>query len=171
MLPLLLVYISEYTINLGVAPTLLFPLPDTPFTSYRAFYPTYSAIYQLGVFISRSSTPFIRIHALYPPSLLQILNLLVLTLHALFPFLPNVYFVFAVVFWEGLLGGAVYVNTFAEIRERFEKGENGEREFSLGAVSVSDSGGICVAGFLSMGVEVGICRWQVERGRDWCRRI
>lgn len=171
MLPLLLVYISEYTINLGVAPTLLFPLPDTPFTSYRAFYPTYSAIYQLGVFISRSSTPFIRIHALYPPSLLQILNLLVLTLHALFPFLPNVYFVFAVVFWEGLLGGAVYVNTFAEIRERFEKGENGEREFSLGAVSVSDSGGICVAGFLSIGVEVGICRWQVERGRDWCRRI
>ena len=62
----------------------------------------------------------------------------------------------------------MYVNTFAEIGEKVERGE---REFSLGAVSVSDSGGICIAGFLSMGVEVGLCRWQVERGRDWCRRL
>lgn len=167
MLPLLLVYISEYTINLGVAPTLLFPLPSTPFTSYRAFYPTYGAIYQMGVFISRSSTPFVRLHALYPPSLLQILNLAILTLHALFPFLPSVYFVFCIVFWEGLLGGAVYMNTFAEIGDRVDKTE---REFSLGAVTVSDSGGICVAGFLSMAVEVWLCGWQVRRGRDWCRR-
>ncbi len=53
MFPLLLVYIAEYTINQGVAPTLLFPLPQTPFKHYRAFYPTYNAIYQVGVFISR----------------------------------------------------------------------------------------------------------------------
>ena len=46
MLPLLLVYIAEYTINQGVAPTLLFPLKDSPFKHYRAFYPTYNAIYQ-----------------------------------------------------------------------------------------------------------------------------
>ena len=59
------------------------------------------------------------------------------------------------------------MNTFAEIGERVDKTE---REFSLGAVTVSDSGGICVAGFLSMAVEVWLCGWQVRRGRDWCRR-
>ncbi|KAI4737078.1 Rgp1-domain-containing protein [Aureobasidium sp. EXF-12298] len=75
MLPLLLVYVAEYTINQGVAPTLLFPLDQTPFEHYRSFYPIYNAIYQLGVFISRSSLPFIQIHALYLPSLLQCLNL------------------------------------------------------------------------------------------------
>ena len=74
----------------------------------------------------------------------------------------------ALVLWEGFLGGAVYVNTFAEITERVDKGE---REFSLGATSVSDSAGICVAGFLAMGVEKGICAWQVGRGRDWCRQL
>lgn len=74
----------------------------------------------------------------------------------------------ALVLWEGLLGGAVYVNTFAEITERVDREE---REFSLGATSVSDSGGICVAGFLAMGVEKGICAWQVGRGRDWCRQL
>ncbi|KAG9737456.1 protein btn1, partial [Aureobasidium melanogenum] len=145
MLPLLLVYVAEYTINQGVAPTLLFPLDQTPFEHYRSFYPTYNAIYQLGVFISRSSLPFVRIHALYLPSLLQCLNLVILAVHAMFPFLPNIWFVFAITFWEGLLGGIVYVSTFRRIGEEVAETD---REFSLGATSVSDSGGICIAGFL-----------------------
>jgi battenin len=167
MLPLLLVYVAEYSINQGVSPTLLFPLSETPFKHYRSFYPTYATIYQLGVFISRSSTPFIRIHALYPPSLLQCLNLVVLTLHALYGFIPNVYWIFVIVFWEGLLGGLVYVNTFAEIMDGVPEQD---REFSLGATSVSDSGGICIAGFLGMALEVWLCGWQVRHGRDYCLR-
>ncbi len=168
MLPLLVVYVAEYTINQGVAPTLLFPLQESPFSEFRSFYPFYGFLYQLGVFISRSSTPFLRIHRLYVPSFLQVANLVLLTLHALLNFLPSVYLVFAVVFWEGLLGGAVYVNTFAEIMEKVPVEE---REFSLGATSVSDSGGICIAGFLGMAVEVWLCGWQVRHGRDYCRRI
>ncbi|KAF1358994.1 batten's disease protein Cln3 [Lizonia empirigonia] len=166
MLPLLLVYIAEYTINQGVAPTLLFPLRDSPFTEYRSFYSTYAVIYQVGVFISRSSTPFIRIHHLYLPSFLQVANLVLLTLHAMFDFIPSYYIVCVVIFWEGLLGGLVYVSTFAEITDNVKKED---REFSLGATSVSDSGGICVAGFLSMGVEVGLCKWQVDHGRNYCK--
>jgi battenin len=168
MLPLLLVYIAEYTINQGVAPTLLFPLPETPFNHYRAFYPMYNFIYQIGVFISRSSIPFFRIHDLYLPSFLQVINLVVLSAHALFNFIPNVYIIFAVVFWEGLLGGLVYVNTFAEISDRVPKAD---REFSLGATTVSDSGGICVAGFIGMAFEVWLCNWQVAQGRDFCKKI
>ncbi|KAH7359886.1 batten's disease protein Cln3 [Pyrenochaeta sp. MPI-SDFR-AT-0127] len=166
MLPLLLVYIAEYTINQGVAPTLLFPLTSSPFTEYRSFYSTYNAIYQVGVFISRSSTPFIRIHHLYLPSFLQVANLILLTLHAMFDFIPSYYIICIIIFWEGLLGGLVYVSTFAEITDNVPKED---REFSLGATSVSDSGGICVAGFLSMAVEVSLCRWQVDRGRNYCK--
>jgi battenin len=165
MLPLLLVYIAEYTINQGVAPTLLFPLDSSPFKEFRAFYPTYNAIYQVGVFISRSSTPFFRVHHLYAPSFLQIANLVVLTLHAMFDFLPNIWFIFAIVFWEGLLGGLVYVNTFAEITDNVPLED---REFSLSATTVSDSGGICIAGFIGMAFEKGLCRYQVSHGRDYC---
>lgn len=168
MLPLLLVYIAEYTINQGVAPTLLFPLKETPFRHYRAFYPAYNAIYQVGVFISRSSTPFLRVHNLYFPSFLQVINLTLLTLHSLFNFIPSVYIIFVIIFWEGLLGGLVYVNTFAEIGERVPKED---REFSLGATTVSDSGGICIAGFLGMVFEVWLCGWQVRHGRDYCKKI
>ena len=121
-----------------------------------------------GVFISRSSTPFLRLHHLYPPTFLQILNLAILILQSLTSFLPSVYLVFAIIFWEGLLGGAVYMNTFAEIGDRVEEEE---REFRLGAVSVADSAGICVAWFLSVVVESGLCGWQVRRGKDWCRQL
>ena len=168
ILPLFLIYLAEYTINLGVAPTLLFPLASSPFDSFRAFYPAYNAIYQAGVFISRSSTPLLRIHNLYLPTFLQILNVGLLVLQSLYGYLPSVYLVFVVIFWEGLLGGAVYVNTFAEILER-EKGE--EREFALGAVTVGDSAGICVAGFVSLGLETALCGWQVRGGRNWCNQL
>lgn len=168
MLPLLLVYIAEYTINQGVSPTLLFPLESTPFKEFRDFYPMYGFLYQLGVFISRSSIAFIRIRHLYLPSFLQVGNLVLLTLHAMFPFLPSVYVLFVIIFWEGLLGGAVYVNTFAEIMQNVPPAE---REFSLGATSVSDSGGICIAGFISMAMEVRLCNWQVRQGIEWCKKI
>jgi len=82
--------------------------------------------------------------------------------------LPSVWIVFAIVFWEGILGGTVYFNTFAEISETVPVAD---REFSLGATTVSDSGGICIAALLSMGVEQGLCSWQITRmGRDWCRQ-
>ncbi|KAJ5666675.1 battenin CLN3 protein [Penicillium macrosclerotiorum] len=168
MVPLLLVFIAEYVINQGVSPTLLFPLYATPFKDFRSFYPAYNAIYQAGVFVSRSSTPFFRVHYLYLPSLLQILNLILLTLHSMFNFIPSVYIVFLVIFWEGLLGGLVYVNTFAEISDRVPKED---REFSLGATTVSDSAGICIAGFLSMPWEVLLCRWQLAHGREYCRQV
>lgn len=168
MLPLLMVYVAEYTINQGVSPTLLFPLQSSPFSEHRSFYPFYNFLYQLGVFISRSSTPFIRIHHLYLPSVLQVGNLVFLTLQSLFNFIPSVYLVFLVVFWEGLLGGAVYVNTFAEIMENVPQAD---REFSLSATSVSDSAGICIAGFAGMAMETWLCDWNVQHGRDWCRKI
>lgn len=168
MLPLLFVYIAEYVINQGVAPTLMFPIHESPFKHYRAFYPAYNAIYQIGVFLSRSSTPFFRVHRLYVFSMLQVVNLVVLILHAMFDFLPNVWFVFAIVFWEGLLGGLVYVNTFAEIGDRVPEED---REFSLGATTVSDSAGICIAGFISMGLEGSLCGFQVAQGRDLCRQV
>ena len=168
MLPLLLVYVAEYTINQGVTPTLLFPLKDTPFNHFRAFYPTYNAIYQVGVFLSRSSTPFFRVHNLYLPTFLQVVNLIILTFHAIFNFIPNVYIIFVMIFWEGLLGGLVYVNTFAEILDTVPRED---REFSLGATSVSDSGGICIAGFMCTALEVVLCNYQVRHGRDYCRKL
>jgi battenin len=102
---------------------------------------------------------------LYLPSFLQVANFLLLLTQALFPYLPTIYLLFLIIFWEGLLGGAVYVNTFAEIMENVPEAD---REFSLGATSVSDSGGICIASVIGMLIERRLCDWNVQRGRPWC---
>lgn len=84
----------------------------------------------------------------------------------MFDFLPGFYVVSAIIFWEGLLGGLVYVSTFAEITDNIPKED---REFSLAATTVSDSAGISIAGFVSMAFEVWLCKWQVDHGRNYCK--
>jgi battenin len=166
MVPLSTVYLAEYLINQSVSPTLLFPIRETPFSKYRDIYVTYGTLYQLGVFISRSSAAFVRIHKLYIPSILQGVNFVLLILQSLYYFIPNVYLIMIIVFYEGLLGGAAYVNTFMLILETIP---GDEREFSLGATSLSDSGGIVISALIGLWLEPSLCGYQVEHGREWCR--
>jgi battenin len=165
MAPLFLVYISEYIINQGISPTLLFPIEEMPFTKFRDAYVTYGTLYQLGVFISRSSSAFVRIRRVYIPSLLQALNLVIFIYQSLYMIIPNVYFVMLLVFYEGLLGGASYVNTFLLVSETVPLQD---REFAMGSVGISDSAGVVCAGLISMWLEKYLCGYQKSTGRPWC---
>ncbi|CDR43405.1 CYFA0S12e00166g1_1 [Cyberlindnera fabianii] len=167
MIPLSTVYFAEYLINQSVSPTLLFPIEDTPFAKYRDIYVTYGTLYQLGVFISRSSASVVRVKNLYIPSVLQFVNLFLLILQSLYYFIPSVYIIMIIVFYEGLLGGAAYVNTFMLIIETIAESE---REFSLGATSMSDSGGIVFSALVGLWLEPNLCKYQVGHGRDWCQK-
>jgi len=166
MIPLSTVYLSEYLINQSVSPTLLFPIEEIPFSKFRDVYVAYGTLYQLGVFISRSSASFVRIRNLYIPSILQSFNLVFLVLQSLYFFIPNVYIIMILVFYEGLLGGAAYVNTFMLIIDTIPEKD---REFSLGATSMSDSGGIVVSALIGLWLEPSLCNYQVDHGRDWCK--
>ncbi|ODV91394.1 hypothetical protein CANCADRAFT_3100 [Tortispora caseinolytica NRRL Y-17796] len=166
MLPLASVYIAEYTLNQGVSPTLLFPIKSTPFTEYRDIYVAYSTLYQLGVFISRSSASFVRIKNLHLLAVLQAMNLALAIWQSMFMFLPSIYWTMLLIFYEGLLGGAAYVNTFLSVRESTH---NSQREFAMGAVGISDSAGIVCAAIISLYLEPALCGYQVSTGRNWCR--
>ncbi|KAF9584499.1 battenin CLN3 protein [Lunasporangiospora selenospora] len=166
--PLFLVYAAEYTMNQGVLPVILFPLERTPFARLRDHYVTYSALYQLGVFISRSSASIFTIDNLWIPSILQLLTLSLAITQALFGWISVIYVIFAIVFWEGLLGGATYVHTYLGISHAFEHDPK-SKEFAMGAVGVADGAGILLAGVISLWLEPMLCRWQVvERGVELC---
>ncbi|GAV29698.1 hypothetical protein PMKS-003200 [Pichia membranifaciens] len=165
MLPLSVVYFAEYVINQGVAPTMLFPLHQTPFTTFRDSYVAYGTIYQVGVFISRSSGSVIRLKNLYLLGLLQVINLAICILQSIFMFMPSIWIVFIIILYEGLLGGAGYVNTFMSVSEEVQ---SNEREFALGCVGISDSFGIVMAAGISLWLEPTLCHFQVDSGRDWC---
>ena len=48
---------------------------------------------------------------------LQMLNVVLLLLQIFFKFIPSIWIIFAIILYEGLLGGAAYVNTFYMITE------------------------------------------------------
>lgn len=170
MVPLCTVYISEYVINQGISPTLLFPLDELPswlFSSYRDLYVVYGFLYQLGVFISRSSVNFgIRVDQLNLLSALQGINVLITFFQSMYdhPF-QRIWLLLLLIFYEGLLGGLTYVNTFISVSEQTSLDK---REFSMGCVGISDSFGILIAGFVNWWLEPRLCELQVTRGRDWC---
>ncbi|RKP22273.1 batten's disease protein Cln3, partial [Syncephalis pseudoplumigaleata] len=159
---------SEYTINQGVAPTLLYPLEKTPFRELRDHYVTYQALYQVGVFISRSSVTLVTIRRLWIPSMMQVVLLGMLVLHALYFWIGNIWPLFMLILVEGLLGGATYVNCYYQITKNVP---STYREFSLGAVGAADSLGIASAGLISLWVEGALCQWQQAHGRPWCANV
>ncbi|GFZ47319.1 Protein BTN1 [Saitozyma sp. JCM 24511] len=141
MVPLCLVYVEEYVINSGVAPTLVFPVPKSGiwsvfFKSPRDYYPFWSLTYQTFVFLSRSSLslrlPPIPRHLLPLPTIVQGLVLLTLSLQASRFILSSPEYtppttpptsgvdstitkVFFLICLEGLCGGSAYVNTFFHV--------------------------------------------------------
>ncbi|GAA6039616.1 hypothetical protein JCM8097_002216 [Rhodosporidiobolus ruineniae] len=132
MLPLFFVYLAEYTINSGVAPTLLYEVPTREsapvlhlvIKSLRDYYPLWQLLYQTFVFISRSSLsilhlPPLPLRLLPLPTLLQLLILALTLLEAstslfvrLFGEHGATWLTAALVCCEGLCGGAAYVNAF-----------------------------------------------------------
>ncbi|GAA5979459.1 hypothetical protein JCM10908_002932 [Rhodotorula pacifica] len=132
MIPLFFVYLAEYTINSGVAPTLLYEVPakqDAPvlalaIKNLRDYYPLWQLLYQTFVFISRSSLSILHLPplplALLPlPTILQIAILVLTTFEAATSFFVTLFgehgatwCTALLVCCEGLCGGAAYVNAF-----------------------------------------------------------
>ncbi|KAK2182717.1 hypothetical protein NP493_340g02013 [Ridgeia piscesae] len=115
MVPLALVYFAEYTINQALFELVYFP---STWLTLSQQYRWYQVLYQVGVFASRSSVNFITIDKLWVLPLLQFVNLGVILLHVMFPFIPSVWIMFVLILYEGVLGGAAYVNTFYKIRNQ-----------------------------------------------------
>lgn len=69
-------------------------------------------------------------------------------------YLPSFWIVVVVVLYEGLLGGAAYVNTFYRISKDVAPRH---REFSLRIASLADSAGIALAGGVALPVHDALC--------------
>ncbi|KAI3387075.1 hypothetical protein SNEBB_000640 [Seison nebaliae] len=156
MIPLSLVYFFEYFINQTFFELVYY---GRIFLSSKQQYQWFQVDYQLGVFISRSSLSFFKIKKLWLLPILQFANLLFIMFHVLYCFIPNISIIFIFIFWEGLLGGSAYVNTFYQIREKFSADI---REYCLGVASLGDSFGIVLSGILSVPSHNSLCHRQIR---------
>lgn len=194
MLPLFCVYTFEYTINQGVAPTLLYPVPSHGLISriihsVRDYYPLWQLVYQTTVFFSRSSISLglktLPAHLLPAPAIIQFVILLLLVFESAVGLLPedrqggSIFLVFVLISIEGICGGLAYVNVFYRINQEQPDPASAhnpeitkqEREFKIGSIGFADSSGILLASILAVPTEIELCRAQVARGKYLCRGL
>jgi len=196
MLPLFCVYLFEYTINQGIAPTLIYPVPvpsEHPIMgliihSLRDYYPLWQLVYQATVFLSRSSIslglPALPARLLSLPAITQLMILLLLMCESAFGlFSPesegtSFLFVFVLISVEGFCGGLAYVNVFYRVNQ--EPAEPSvtdaelakqEKEFKIGSIGFSDSSGILLASLIAIPMELMLCNTQVDRGKALCKTL
>uniref|UniRef100_A0A2K5ZFG1 Battenin n=1 Tax=Mandrillus leucophaeus TaxID=9568 RepID=A0A2K5ZFG1_MANLE len=152
IVPLVVVYFAEYFINQGLFELLFFRNTSL---SHAQQYRWYQMLYQAGVFASRSSLRCCHIRFTWALALLQCLNLAFLLADVWFGFLPSIYFIFLIILYEGLLGGAAYVNTFHNIA--LETSDE-HREFAMAATCISDTLGISLSGLLALPLHDFLCQ-------------
>ncbi|XP_063981515.1 battenin isoform X2 [Diachasmimorpha longicaudata] len=152
LIPLTLVYFFEYFINMGLYELIQF---DGIWLSHSEQYRWLQVDYQIGVFISRSSATFITFKKVWLMAILQGLNVILFSTEAIFFFIPNIWIIFVVTFWEGLLGGGAYVNTFYSMVQTIPAEDLKD---SLGIVTMADSLGITLAGWTAMEAHSAICK-------------
>ncbi|XP_044257621.1 battenin isoform X2 [Tribolium madens] len=151
MIPFGLVYFLEYYINQGTFELVNFENTVLdPDDQYRWL----QVAYQIGVFASRSSVNFFHIKHIWIMSVLQAVNVVIFTTEVICYYMPSFWIILALTLWEGLLGGAAYVNTFYRISTEVRE-EN--KQFSMAITSFADSIGITLAGIVSIYVHNAIC--------------
>ncbi|KAF7383428.1 hypothetical protein HZH66_012778 [Vespula vulgaris] len=151
MIPLGFVYFFEYFINHGLFELIQF---DNIWLKHQEQYRWLQVDYQIGVFISRSSVNLVTINKIWIMAVLQFFNVIVLLFETIYYYIPNIWIIFTIVLWEGLLGGGAYVNTFYRMSTEIPRAD---RKISLGIATMADSIGIALAGWLAMPVHNAIC--------------
>lgn len=135
MIPLFVVYWAEYFVNQGLVELIVFDCSSGFGTSPKAQYRWYQVLYQVGVFVSRSSIKLIELNMFWitlmpvlqvllvatsKKSEMQIINMFFFLSNAIHLYVPHFWIIAAVVFYEGLVGGAAYVNSYNHIHKKVD---------------------------------------------------
>jgi battenin len=151
--PLFTVYAAEYACMAGAWTAIGFPVDQV--SARNHFYTASNWLYQVGVFISRSSgTIFtVSLPVLWFMPILQCGNLLffvsvaTIQAHGASTWMYNPLLFYGLSLYTGLLGGAVYVHGYKRIV--LDRPQN-NTEFALAATSVAEAIGILVADVLGL---------------------
>ncbi|KAI6174348.1 Battenin [Aphelenchoides besseyi] len=166
MIPLTLIYFAEYLINQGLIVFLVFDCAHGLGLSRESQYRWYQALYQIGVFISRSSIHFLRLplYILIILTVLQWMNTAFFFCDAIYSFVPHICIIFALILFEGffwrLNRSASYVNTFYQIHVQIHPLV---REFSLSFATLADGIGIVLAGIFAIPTHNFVCKTLLHR--------
>lgn len=141
-----------YFYNQGLFDLIFFP---NIFLNHSEQYRWLQITYQIGVFISRSSLSCFSTNQIWIMAILQLVNVIYFTYQAIFMTVPTILIIFILVFWEGLLGGCCYANTFNRMAQELPIQY---KSFGMGMTAIGQSVGVVLAGFLSIPIHNVICK-------------
>lgn len=121
---------------------------------HAAQYRWLQVTYQTGVFISRSSLSCFETSQIWLMSGLQFVNVIFFITQSVYMMVPTIFVIFIMVFWEGLLGGCCYVNTYNRIAREVPMRY---RSFGMGLTTIGQTLGIVAAGLLAIPIHSMIC--------------
>ncbi|CCF43712.1 CLN3 family protein [Colletotrichum higginsianum] len=161
MFPLFVASASLSLLQVGLAR----PLDGSAFETFSHFYTTYGVSAHLGTWLGRSSVTFLPVRGFK-------LHLVALSVWTVVAFLNAVFLIstpmaFLLAFLVGIVGGSLYINVLARVRE--ERENRAYRELGLGLVTAGDAGGAIVGGVLGAFAETIMCGSLVS-GKRWCHR-
>ncbi|CAB9500710.1 Protein BTN1 [Seminavis robusta] len=157
IIPLFVVYAAEYSLQAGTWTAIGFPVDSEQ--ARDEFYEFSNWMYQLGVFVSRSSGAFgptAPVSILWLMPTLQALNVVFFAWVAAEHVWYNYTILIPCCFYVGLLGGGVYVHGYKRICADFVLVD--QREFALAATSVAESMGIVCADLLGLFIQACLYR-------------
>ena len=146
-LNLMAVYFFEYVVSVGFAIRSPSAAKNGDWWC-RNGYQVLQVTYQSGVLASRSSLGLVRVRRLWIISLLQAVNFAGWCANAQLHFLESWQQVVWMI-WVGLMGGMMYVNTFANLIDDTALHEN-DRELAINVVSVSMNAGVAASAFFQL---------------------
>lgn len=151
--------VKELLINLKCPISIYFQLELVYFENiwidHDAQYRWLQVDYQIGAFISRSSVSLFTIHKIWLLAVLQLINVVLVLTEVLTFFSPTIWVVFAIVLWEGLLGGSAFVNAFYRMSKEVPKNR---QMFAMGITCVADTIGVSLAGLIAIPVHNALCK-------------
>lgn len=165
MLPLFFAFVGQAI----VFPGIMRALGTSPaFDSFLSYSAVYGLAFQLGNLVSRSSILFVRYQKARPLLIRLGIVAAVIVINASFLIVSLPFAVFALAFLVGLIGGAVYINTFAAALEDPALELDADREFSLGVLGSGESAGTLVGALFGTLLGSLACGMELGAGQRWC---
>ena len=116
---------------------------------YKNAFVVFNLCYQVGVFISRSSLPFIKIRKVWIITICQALLFTFFLINSFAFFCKNIYVLFFLMIFVGLMGGAQFVNVLYLIKSS-EVLHKTDKELALNLTSIFNDIGILTSSITAL---------------------
>lgn len=126
---------------------------------HRSQYRWFQVAYQMGVFTSRSMGTLLKPRRTWWAPVVQCIITCYFMHEASTKQTASLYILFSLVFSVGIVGGLCFVHTFQRLIKELPKNQH---KFSLGMITIAESVGVAIGGFLAIPIHDIICQKYLE---------